>query len=209
LLDARIGAQAERGAVPPATAGLAARRSRLEVTMDQQSPLSLTEFAQMLRAFPATLLGEVGILPEPVLVWRPGPEEWCVREVVGHLIEVEERGFASRIRALLVEPEPVFTAWDPEAVARERGDAAKGIGELLKTFLELRVASAVLVEQLSVDDLDRAGEHPEVGRLTAGDLLAEWVHHDREHLRQIMANVQAYVWPQLGGAQRFKSAPVQ
>jgi hypothetical protein len=45
--------------------------------------------------------------------------------------------------------------------------------------------------------------------LTIGDLLGEWVHHDREHLRQIMANVQEYVWPQLGGAQRFKSAPVQ
>ena len=177
--------------------------------MTQQAPLSLIEFAQMLRAFPATLLSEVGILPEPVLVWRPGPDEWCVKEVVGHLIETEERGFAGRVRLLLVAPDPIFQAWDPPAVARERGDADRPAGELLKTFLDLRLTSAVLVERLTTADLDRSGRHPQVGRLTIGDLLGEWVHHDREHLRQIMANVQAYVWPQLGGAQRFKSAPVQ
>jgi hypothetical protein len=177
--------------------------------MSDQSPLSLTEFAQMLRAFPATLLGEVGILPESVLVWRPGPVEWCVKEVVGHLIETEERGFAGRVRAMLVAPDPLFQAWDPAQVARERGDAAKPAGELLKGFLDLRLTSAVLVEQLTAADLDRSGLHPQVGPLTIGDLLGEWVHHDREHLRQIMANVQAYVWPQLGGAQQFKSAPVQ
>ena len=177
--------------------------------MSQQPPLSLTEFAQMLRAFPATLLSEVGILPEPVLDWRPGPDEWCVKEVIGHLIEAEERGFAGRVRTMLVAPDPVFQAWSPPQVARDRGDADKSAGELLKQFLDLRLASAVLVEQLTVADLERSGRHPQVGRLTIGDLLGEWVHHDREHLRQIMANVQAYVWPQLGGAQRFKSAPVQ
>jgi hypothetical protein len=174
-----------------------------------QPPLSLTELAQMLRAFPATLLGEVGILPEPVLVWRPGPDEWCVKEVIGHLIEAEERGFAGRVRVMLVAPDPHFQAWDPPQVARERGDDEKPAGELLNAFLDIRLTSAVLVEQLTAADLNRSGLHPQVGPLTIGDLLGEWVHHDREHLRQIMANVQAYVWPQLGGAQQFKSAPVQ
>jgi hypothetical protein len=35
------------------------------------------------------------------------------------------------------------------------------------------------------------------------DVLHEWVHHDRNHLQQIMGNVQAFVWPALGNAQRF------
>jgi hypothetical protein len=35
------------------------------------------------------------------------------------------------------------------------------------------------------------------------DLLHEWVHHDRNHLRQILASVQAFVWPHMANAQRF------
>jgi hypothetical protein len=32
------------------------------------------------------------------------------------------------------------------------------------------------------------------------------VHHDRNHLKQILSNVQAYAWPHMGNAQKF-SAP--
>jgi hypothetical protein len=42
-----------------------------------------------------------------------------------------------------------------------------------------------------------------VGELTVADLLAEWVHHDRNHVKQLLANTQARVWPQMGNAQRF------
>lgn len=35
------------------------------------------------------------------------------------------------------------------------------------------------------------------------DLLQEWLHHDGNHLRQIMAAVQDFVWPAMGNAQRF------
>jgi len=42
-----------------------------------------------------------------------------------------------------------------------------------------------------------------VGELTVADLLQEWVFHDRNHLKQILSNVQAYVWPHMGNAQKF------
>jgi hypothetical protein len=48
-------------------------------------------------------------------------------------------------------------------------------------------------------DLDRAGIHERVGRLTVNDLIHEWVHHDHDHLKQILA----YVGPQMGDAQAF------
>jgi hypothetical protein len=54
-------------------------------------------------------------------------------------------------------------------------------------------------------DLDRVGLHPEVGELRVRDLLGEWVHHDRNHVRQLLANTQARVWPQMGNAQRFSA----
>ena len=56
---------------------------------------------------------------------------------------------------------------------------------------------------LAPGDLAKGGRHPAVGHLRIADLLAEWVHHDRNHLRQMLANVQAYVWPHMGNARRF------
>jgi len=49
-----------------------------------------------------------------------------------------------------------------------------------------------LVAGLRPADLARGGRHPKVGSLTVGDLLREWVHHDRNHICQMRAAVQAY-----------------
>jgi hypothetical protein len=49
----------------------------------------------------------------------------------------------------------------------------------------------------------RSGRHPKVGELSVGDVVNEWIHHDRNHLKQILSNLQAYVWPQMGAAQRL------
>jgi hypothetical protein len=67
----------------------------------------------------------------------------------------------------------------------------------------LRADSVKLVEGLAPPALSRGGKHPKVGRLTVGDVVHEWVHHDRNHLKQIMSNVQALAWPHMGNAQRF------
>ena len=55
---------------------------------------------------PIVLQAEFEAAPGELLRWRPAPEEWCVLEVVGHLIETEERGFAGRIRTILAEERP-------------------------------------------------------------------------------------------------------
>jgi hypothetical protein len=166
-------------------------------------PLVPQEVAAALRATQAALRAECLGLPASVLRWHPGPDEWCVLEVLGHLIEAEERGFAGRVRTLLAEPDPVFAAWDQGAVARARRDCERDPAGVVAEWTRAREASAALVETLRAEDLPRAGRHSRVGRLSIADLLAEWIHHDRNHQRQILANVQAYVWPHMGNAQRF------
>jgi hypothetical protein len=126
-----------------------------------------------------------------------------VLDVVGHLIETEERGFGGRIRTLLAEERPQFTTWDPSAVARERRDAERDPVELVSELTRRRTAGIALVERLTPEDLGRSGDHPEVGFLTVNDLLHEWIHHDANHLRQVLANIQAYTWPNMGNTQRF------
>jgi hypothetical protein len=166
-------------------------------------PLAPIEVAALLRAAMATLTAELGALPERLTTWHPAPGEWCVKEIVGHLIEAERRGFAGRIRILLAEDDPALQTWDQNEVARARGDCARSLTALLEELAALRRDSATLVSALRLTDLARGGRHPKVGVLRVGDLLQEWVHHDRNHIRQALANVQAFVWPAMGNSQRF------
>src|ERR671921_501597 len=95
------------------------------------APLAPHQAAALLGTMPIVLRAEFEAAPGAFLRWRPGPEEWCVLEVVGHLIETEERGFAGRIRTILGEERTRFSTWDPSAVARERHDEQRDPAELL------------------------------------------------------------------------------
>lgn len=164
-----------------------------------------SEVANVLETSGESIVATVGGLPPEAATWRPAPSEWCINECVGHLIETERRSFGGRIRTILASREPELETWDPAAVARSRGDCDRRPGELVSEFDALRQDSIQLVRSLREDQLSRGGAHPEVGRLTVGDLLHEWIHHDGNHLRQILGIVQAYVWPDMGNARRFTS----
>ncbi|MEK7859904.1 MAG: hypothetical protein AAB284_00950 [Chloroflexota bacterium] len=45
--------------------------------------------------------------------------------------------------------------------------------------------------------------HRKVGELRVRDLIQEWVHHDREHTKQLLSIVQARAWPHMANAQKF------
>jgi hypothetical protein len=167
------------------------------------APLTPAEVAGLLDAAMATLRVELAALPDRVLAWHPAPGEWCAKEVVGHLIEAETRGFAGRIRVILGADRPALQSWSQTDVARARGDCARPIAALLDELAGLRRESVRLVRDLREPDLARGGAHPKVGFLRVGDLLQEWIHHDRNHIRQALANVQVYVWPAMGNAQKF------
>ena len=53
--------------------------------------------AALLRASIATLRAETEALGADAMRWHPADGEWCVNEVIGHMIEAERRGFAGQI----------------------------------------------------------------------------------------------------------------
>jgi len=168
-------------------------------------PLDPRTAAALIGAAGSAFEAELTALPDTIASWHPAPGEWCVKEVVGHVVEAERRGFAGRIREILAADRPRLDTWDQVGVARQRGDCEGALADLLSELSRLRAGSVELLVALRPEDLERGGDHVTVGYLTVGDLLHEWVHHDRNHLRQALANVQAYVWPQMGNARRFSS----
>ena len=167
-------------------------------------PLAPIEVAALLESMRSAVGAEITALSDDVLAWHPAPGEWCAKECLGHMLEAERRGFNGRIRTILAaQSEPSLPGWDQQAVERERNDCQRAAGDLLAEFNALRADSVTLVRGLSEKDLQRGGTHEKVGHVRVADLIQEWVHHDRNHFRQLQANIQAYVWPSMGNCQKF------
>jgi DinB family protein len=169
------------------------------------APLSPREAAALLRASLEAIRVEAAAMTDRAASWHPKAGEWCAKEVLGHVIEADRRGFGGRIRQFLDAENPACVGWDPDEVARGRGDCGKPVAALLDELVTTRAEGLEVVEALTTAGLSRGGQHPKVGPLTVADILHEWVHHDRNHLKQMMTNVQAYTWPHMGNAQRFST----
>jgi hypothetical protein len=174
--------------------------------MTEPLPLSVDQIADLLAAGARIIEAEMSALG-PEGGWRPAPGEWSANECVGHLIEAERRGFAGRVRAILATDRPDIPAdldaWDPPAVAEARRDHERAAAELVAEFVALRAEGVGLVRTLRPEDLGRVGVHPHVGPLRVDEVIAEWVHHDRNHIRQLLEVTQTRVWAQMGNARRF------
>jgi hypothetical protein len=166
------------------------------------------EVADLLESSGQAFASTLNAIAPGVASWHPAPGEWCVNEVVGHVIVTEKNGFGGRIRVILGADEPDLPKYDRDGLQKTRDDCARDPKALAHEMVEVRGQSLELIRSLRPEQLRRGGLHPDVGRLTVDDLLHEWVHHDGNHLRQALANVQAYVWQHMGNARRF-SRPEQ
>lgn len=174
--------------------------------MTDPGPLPPARIADLLESSVTTVVAEIRALGSDA-GWRPAPGEWSANECVGHLIEAERRGFAGRIKRILAADRPDIPAdleaWDPPAVAEARRDHLRDGAELAAAFEALRADGVRLVRGLGPDHIDRVGIHPDVGPLRVDEVLGEWVHHDRVHIRQLLEVTQTRVWAQMGNARRF------
>jgi DinB superfamily len=174
--------------------------------MTESAALDVARIAELLAAGARIVEAEMAALGSDG-GWRPAPREWSANECVGHLIEAERRGFAGRVRAILAADRPDIPAdleaWDPPAVAESRRDHERSAADLVAEFVAMRADGVALVRGLHADDLERVGMHPDVGPLRVGEVVSEWVHHDRNHIRQLLEVTQTRVWAQMGNARRF------
>jgi DinB family protein len=164
-------------------------------------PLSTAQIADLLESTCALIESEMKALGDEGCRWHFKDGEWCVNECVGHLIEAEKRGFAGRIRDFIAG-KPA-QSWDQAQVARDRKDCGRMSQSLWMEFMGLRHDSIALVRSLKPGDMDRSGMHPKVGLLRVRDLVQEWVHHDRNHTRQLLQIQQERAYPHMGNSQKF------
>jgi hypothetical protein len=125
-------------------------------------------------------------LPDAWITRNEGPDTWSPYDIVGHLIHAERTDWMPRVEILLThgESQP-FTPFD--RFAQFQASRGKTLRELLDTFVEIRAANLSRLTSLGLtaNDLERRGQHPELGAVTLLQLLATWVAHDLSHLAQV------------------------
>jgi len=149
-------------------------------------PFVMEEAVAILARTPATLDALLRGLPDGWVTAREGADTWSPFDVIGHLIHGERTDWVPRARIILEHGETrAFDKFD--RFAQFADSAGRTLGSLLDEFATLRQANlhALAALGLTEHDLDRRGQHPELGVVTLRQLLATWVAHDLDHVVQI------------------------
>ena len=117
--------------------------------------------------------------------WKPLPEKWSVLEVVNHLYDEEKDDFRNRINLTLYRPDDEWPPIDPVGWVQSHGYYKKDYQQSVKKLFSERKKSLHWLRTLPDPDWERTYQHPIIGPLAAGDLLAAWATHDYLHLRQL------------------------
>ena len=149
-------------------------------------PFVIEEATAILARTPATLDALLRGLPDGWIAAHEGGQTWSPFDVVGHLIHGEQTDWMPRLRIILEhgESQP-FEKFD--RLAQFTASRGRRLPDLLDRLAGLRRDNLadLAAMRLSNADLDRRGRHPELGAVTARQLLATWVAHDLDHVVQI------------------------
>jgi hypothetical protein len=151
-----------------------------------QRPFVLDEAMAMLARTPSALDAILRGLPDGWLAAHEGGETWSPFDVVGHLIHGERTDWLPRARIILEHGKArAFDKFD--RFAQFAASEGRTMASLLEEFAALREKNIndLAALHLTDADLDRRGQHPELGIVTLRQLLATWVAHDLDHLVQI------------------------
>jgi len=141
---------------------------------------------EILGRTPGTLTAMLGGLSGEWAAGTGNEEDWGPFDVVGHLIFGEETDWIPRARNILDHGDSKpFVPFD--RFAQFEKFKGRSMDELLAMFEEARRANVQTLRamQLTPEQLELRGMHPELGRVTLGQLLATWVVHDLNHIGQV------------------------
>jgi hypothetical protein len=164
-------------------------------SIDQIALDALARTPEVLRSL---LLG----LPSEA-VEAPNAEGWSLRDIVAHLVDVEDGVMVARITRILEADRPFIPSIDPPARLAAGDYATRPLDDLLDDLAHQRARHVPWLASLTSEQLARAGEHEEVGEIYVVDLAHQWAAHDLSHLRQIALVLQTHLAPLMGRTRIF------
>ena len=88
--------------------------------------------------------------------FKPGPAEWSIKEVIGHLNDVE-RVFAYRLLRISRNDATPLPGFEQEDFVRAAGFDRYSLSELVSEFELLRRANIIAIQHMTEEAVDRRG----------------------------------------------------
>jgi len=98
----------------------------------------------------------LGGLADKQALFRDAPKEWSIKEVMGHLNDVE-RVFSYRLLCISRNDPTPLPGMDQDDYVREAGYDKYLLGDLIAEFEHLRNANILAIKNMTDDAVDRRG----------------------------------------------------
>ena len=168
-------------------AALGLRPKRCEARL----ALSVPALIEALAPSADQLAGTAAGLDEAQRRRRPATSEWCVNEIMAHLLHVETELFLPRLRRIVSEDQPSFAPFSPEPWARERDHSADAFATSHAAFVRARAETLAFLRALPEGAGERLGVSGFFGPISLLRYATHMADHDVEHLRQMQACARA------------------
>ena len=119
------------------------------------------------------------VLTENQALFKPGPEEWSVKEVIGHLNDVE-RVFSYRLLRISRADATPLPGFEQNDYVNAAGYDRYSLNDLVCEFDYLRRANIIAIQHMTEETIERRGTasgHPISARALIYMLVGHVDHH--------------------------------
>lgn len=123
------------------------------------------------------------VLTEPQACFKPGPDEWSVKEVIGHINDVE-RVFSYRLLRISRNDATPLPGFEQEDYVRAAGFDQYALSDLVSEFEHLRQANIIAIQHMSAEAVNRRGTASGM-TVSARALIYILVGHVEHHMASL------------------------
>lgn len=146
----------------------------------------LEQAIEILGRTPFILKEWLANLSEEWVLYKDDQVSWSAFDIVGHFIHGEKTDWIPRARIIL-QREGIKEFEPFDRFAQNEESKGKMLDKLLEEFDQLRAKNLMVLREfeLTPEDYELQGKHPELGIVNLRQLISTWVVHDLDHLSQI------------------------
>ena len=123
------------------------------------------------------------VLTDPQARFKPGPEEWSIKEVIGHLNDVE-RVFSYRLLRISRNDSTPLPGFEQEDYVRAAAFDNYALSDLISEFEHLRRANIIAIQHMNDEAVDRRGT-ASGNAISARALIYMLIGHVEHHMASL------------------------